>query len=283
MSKGFNSQSYQLMKTVMAGDEAAFDAVLATHPELDWQDSEDKTTMHIAAQLGRVSMIRKLAAAGAKLDIIDKSQRTPLALAAEEGQLDAAKALVDAGAGPQVEADKYAITLAADKKRYDVMRFLLSKHFPVDYMPPATGSPLMKASLNDDVEMIKILLAAGADKDLRNYMNSTALHYAAGSNKHEAARYLIGEGANTEITDIHGMTPGRIADEQNYIGMSALLSEAKEVFAEAQKRRDQAAKEAHQAMLRERTEMLNAFSQGSNDDITSPAAATFKRRSHLKV
>ena len=57
--------------------------------------------------------------------------------------------------------------------------------------PTNKGStPLMVASYNGHPEVVRVLLAAGADKDLRNKKGQTALDYAIRKNKDACAALL---------------------------------------------------------------------------------------------
>ena len=52
------------------------------------------------------------------------------------------------------------------------------------------NTPLMIASLNGRTEVVRVLLAAGADKDLRNNYGKTALDYAIERKKDACAALL---------------------------------------------------------------------------------------------
>ena len=58
---------------------------------------------------------------------------------------------------------------------------------------------LIKATLQDEIEVVECLLAKGADINERNHRNISALMYAADKGKTEIAYYLIDQGADIEI------------------------------------------------------------------------------------
>ena len=62
----------------------------------------------------------------------------------------------------------------------------------IDLNHPAGGgfTPLMIASRNGHPELVRVLLAAGADKDLRNKYGKTALDYAIKEKKDACAALL---------------------------------------------------------------------------------------------
>ena len=59
----------------------------------------------------------------------------------------------------------------------------------------------MLASENGHVEVVRLLLEAGADKNLGNIIGSTALVLAAQPGREEVLRLLLEAGADTNLAD----------------------------------------------------------------------------------
>ncbi|MBN2768915.1 MAG: ankyrin repeat domain-containing protein [Campylobacterales bacterium] len=57
------------------------------------------------------------------------------------------------------------------------------------------------------MDIVKILLAKGADVDAQDNNGLTPLHYAIGQNQEELSRYLITIGADMDIQNSEGITP----------------------------------------------------------------------------
>lgn len=64
------------------------------------------------------------------------------------------------------------------------------------YMPKPGVTPLMKAALNADIELVKRLLATTKDVDAADSSGWTALMYAAASSHSEPVKLLLAAGAN---------------------------------------------------------------------------------------
>jgi ankyrin repeat protein len=88
----------------------------------------------------------------------------------------------------------------------------------VIFISPHFFTPLMKAAENNDLSIVKLLVAHGAeinyqlDKQEKEYMagseiGTTALHAAAKMNSAEVVDFLVKSGANVNIQNAEGKTP----------------------------------------------------------------------------
>lgn len=275
ISMPFDSNAYNLMKAVMAGDMAAIDAALLKSPNLDWQASDGMTSLHIAAKSDRPDIIEKLAKLGANIRLLDHSQRTPLGLAGELGNIKAGAALLAAGANPQDDAAENAMHLATENKHPDFVKMMIAAKFDVNFLPTASPAPLMLAAANNDVPMMEMLLDAGAEINLRDIRNSTALHRTAWKENTAAATFLMARGADETLTDIHGFTAAMTADEN---GLPAVKDVIAQGVADRQLRAARAEQERIEKIAeakRQRTEMLARFEKGIGTDIAVPQRARF--------
>jgi ankyrin repeat protein len=82
--------------------------------------------------------------------------------------------------------------------------------------PEVKRSALMLASFEGSTDMIELLLNMGADVNLVNNDNETALMYAVRADKKEAVKMLVmGHGADAHIKTKYGKTALHFAVEQN--------------------------------------------------------------------
>jgi uncharacterized protein len=156
--------------------------------------------LHFAAREGALDMLPVLIAAGAELDAVDAEGTSALLLATLAGRFDVARALLEAGANPNV-ADDYgrtvlfaatdlhtrdasrlaAVPIGSERAAVDIVALALAKgadpNIPLTDRPPSDpdrrpqldpiiekgATPLLRAALSADLEIMDLLLAAGAD------------------------------------------------------------------------------------------------------------------------
>jgi ankyrin repeat protein len=158
-----------------------------------------------------------LAAAGADLDLVDPDGATALVIAIINAHYEFAELLLEAGADPNVidnEAGMGPLYAAVDMHRLavghgrgnptqigridsvDIARSLLEhgadpnarlrkpimqrQHTAGDSALAEGATPLMRAAKSGDIEMLRVLVAAGADPTLTMPNGTTALMFAAG-------------------------------------------------------------------------------------------------------
>lgn len=138
-----------------------------------------------AADQGDAEKIRQLLNDGAPLETLNENKWTPIMLAARGGHAEVFRILVDAGANLHHRglSDSDLIGSAAEGGNVEIIQFLLSKGHAVEgYWEPRSReekrmgnfTPLMNAALNGHMDAVKVLLAAGADRDAK-FDGETAL------------------------------------------------------------------------------------------------------------
>jgi uncharacterized protein len=157
-----------------------------------------RTALHFAARAGAIDAVRALLDGGANLDVVDAEGTSAALLATLGGHFDAARVLLEAGANPNI-ADSYgrtvlfaaahlhtrdaaprpASTLASLPTAVDVVKLALARgadpNAALTDRPPsdpgepeynpilASGAtPLLRAALAGDLEVMELLLEAGA-------------------------------------------------------------------------------------------------------------------------
>ena len=144
-----------------------------------------------AATAGNVDKIRKHLADGAAIEATNVNRWTPVMCAAGHGHLEAYQMLVEAGAYLHALGMRQTdlLELAVDGGNVVIVRDLLQRGLPVDghwqLLDPNNpvlrkighDTPLIRAAQNGNVEMVRVLLDAGADRD-RKHQGKTALDLA---------------------------------------------------------------------------------------------------------
>jgi ankyrin repeat protein len=217
------------------------------------------TALLYAARDGQLEAARALIKGGAKLELADYNDITPLLMAISNDHFDVAKLLVEAGANVNA-ADWYGRTplwAAVESRNRDVssvtatsngvdrdaalqlITLLLdkganvnarTKHFPprmgghafnLSYVNIVGETPFYRACLNNDLPLMKLLLARGADPLLKTDSGTSPLAAAAGvgwvrgqtfvpggeAAQLEAVKMLVGLGGKVNETNDMGLAP----------------------------------------------------------------------------
>lgn len=138
-----------------------------------------------AAHAGNVVKVGALLAAGAPVEATDVNRMTPVMLAAQGRHADTFHALVEAGANLHALAFRQLdlLEVAARGGNVAIVRFLLEQGLPVNgHWQPANetlrrmghDTPLLQAAAHGQVEVVRVLLAAGANPKA-TYQGKTAL------------------------------------------------------------------------------------------------------------
>ncbi|QQR48657.1 ankyrin repeat domain-containing protein [bacterium] len=97
------------------------------------------------------------------------------------------------------------------------LELIQSRKVNVNTLSEAEWAPLHHAAAKRScLEIVKALVAGGADVNLIDTNGWTALHYAANNNNAPAINYLLSQHANPNITAQDGMTPLQLAIRGEY-------------------------------------------------------------------
>lgn len=178
-------------------------------------DSElsGKTALMAAASRGRANLVSTLIKRGATVDLKHYSGETALMFAADSGDKSTIEALLRAGANVNAtvvsphagELTPLSITINTDHpQRFEIAKLLLAAKAEVNPKGRFIISPLMHAL--EDLEMVQLLIAHGADVNQKNFRGATALMGAAVGRDPAVVRFLIEKGADVKARDKDGNT-----------------------------------------------------------------------------
>ena len=146
-----------------------------------------------AAHDGKLEQVKALLKQGVACDVVDQDGHTALMFAAFNGHSEIVILLLDAGAkidkrdsldrtallycatGPFPETAKILLDRGADPNTVDS-----NEHF----------SPLMHAAAEGHLEVVKVLIAYGADRSLKDVDGDDAASFAAQSGHMHVVEYL---------------------------------------------------------------------------------------------
>jgi uncharacterized protein len=205
------------------------------------------TPMAIAAGNGSAALIGILLDAGADANAPDPAGDTPLMSATRVGRADAVTLLLDRGATVDATDATYqqtALMVAIRANHPDLVKLLIARgasvnartrvgRAPAWVLPnsqagfghgigivrggspdrgrraptPGGMTPLLYASRDGRLDIVRMLLDAGAEIDRRDANDITPLIATITNNHPDVARYLIERGADIKAVDWYGRTP----------------------------------------------------------------------------
>ncbi|XP_076587571.1 histone-lysine N-methyltransferase EHMT1a isoform X2 [Chaetodon auriga] len=189
-------------------------------PNFMMEGQNKRTPLHAAAAEGHQEICHMLVQAGANLDMFDEEQRTPLMVACENNHLDTVQYLLRAGASVS-HKDIMGFTclhLAAKLGHYDIVHHLLSKASKyVNCQDDGGWTPITWAIEYKHKELVHLLLARGADVNIRDKEENVCLHWAALSGCGDIAQALLEARCDLNAVNVHGDSPLHVAARENHL------------------------------------------------------------------
>ena len=192
------------------------------------------TGLHAAAWRGDDERIRRGPIEKRLLEVRDANGRTPLPVATFARHRAVIRALAAAGAElSALDDDRYdAVTIASVADDEETLRVLLAAGASAKLVTSRyDGSALIAAAHLGHDGVVRQLIAAGAPLDLVNNLHWTAVIESIvlgnGGPRHQASlKALIDAGANLQLKDRQGMTPLQLAQARGYREMVTMLQRA---------------------------------------------------------
>ena len=189
------------------------------------------TPLHSASETGDLEKVKRLLEKGAGINTVDIDGWTPLNLAIMAKHWEVVKLLLEKGVYIQDKEGNEEVTaleLAVGGGHLEIAKLLLEKGADVNAGDINGNTPL---SVITDSEMIKFLLANGANIEAQNKYSETALHQAIdnlkrfGHNRSQVVKLLLANGANIDAQDKKGFTALHRAIRYGLLEVAKLLLE----------------------------------------------------------
>uniref|UniRef100_A0A3B4Y8R9 Protein phosphatase 1 regulatory subunit 12A n=1 Tax=Seriola lalandi dorsalis TaxID=1841481 RepID=A0A3B4Y8R9_SERLL len=195
-------------------------------------DNEGWIPLHAAASCGYLDIAEYLISQGAYVGVVNSEGETPLDIAEEEAMEELL----------QNEINRQGVDIEAARKEEervmlrDARQWLNSGQIQDIRHAKSGGTALHVAAAKGYVEVLKLLIQAGYDVNIKDYDGWTPLHAAAHWGKEEACRILVENLCDMDLINKMGQTPFDVADEDvlGYLEelqkkQNLLMSEKKDV------------------------------------------------------
>ncbi|MEP7353408.1 MAG: ankyrin repeat domain-containing protein [Acidobacteriota bacterium] len=186
-----------LTEACVNGDEDVIALLLKAGADPNAPQGEGETPLMTASKTGNPAAIKLLLDSGAQINTTEPWRgQTALMWAAAEGHADAVKLLIAKGATVDAKSKVFDFTGLKPKPGSVGMNF-----------PRGGFTPLLFAARDGQTEVLKILIAAGADVNLPDPDGTSALLMAVINFHFDIAGYLLEHGADANASDSRGRAP----------------------------------------------------------------------------
>ncbi len=165
-----------LVFAAQKGDAKSVTSLLAAGADVNYTVSTGESVLEIAVIGGKNQVADVLLANGANVNSADQMGATPLHLAAQAGSVELVKKLLAKGADPNARTSK----VVPEAKGAAAGPFRA---------PPGELTPLQLAAKANHEDVMRLLVAAGADPKLKAQDGTTLLMSAAGSGHVDVVKY----------------------------------------------------------------------------------------------
>ncbi|XP_077966605.1 uncharacterized protein LOC120341845 isoform X2 [Styela clava] len=161
--------------------------------DIDKQDRNGNTALHVAAWNGHGSSVELLLSQGARHDKTNSVAHTPIFGACEKGHLNVVKYLLDYNASIDLVDSESRTPLhwAALGGHAEICELLIKEGLHVDVRDTLDRTPLHCAAFGGFINCMNLLLENGANVDLQDQEGRSALHWAAQSGHLDATKLLF--------------------------------------------------------------------------------------------
>jgi ankyrin repeat protein len=218
--------------------------------DLEVKNNYGHTPLHAAAQNGHTQIVKALLAYNANVNARDKAGNTPLQLAVSNGKLQVAKYLMNKSSNLAAKDQDSLLLEAVKSQNIKLVQFIIDNHANLAVKDEGGNSllqiaisdryinmdlvkyllqlpqkkvnflevknadgyaPLHISVLNDNLNLVRLFVDAGANLEAKDDSGFTALHMATWYRHTEIMKYLVEQGADLEAEDSEGDTALDIA------------------------------------------------------------------------
>ena len=186
-----------LLQAAEVGDANAVAIALRAGANIEARDAHDRTALLLAATYDRVPVANVLVAMGANPNALDDRHDTPWLVTGVTGSVAMLEALLPANPDLKIRNRFGGLSPipASERGHIDYVRRVVLTGVDLNHVNDLGWTALLEAVILGDggpnhQEVVQILLAAGADRDIADRAGVTALQHAEQRGQNEVARLL---------------------------------------------------------------------------------------------
>lgn len=186
-----------LLQAAEVGDANAVAIALRAGANIEARDAHDRTALLLAATYDRVPVANVLVAMGANPNALDDRHDTPWLVTGVTGSVAMLEALLPANPDLTIRNRFGGLSPipASERGHIDYVRRVVLTGVDLNHVNDLGWTALLEAVILGDggpnhQEVVQILLAAGADRDIADRAGVTALQHAEQRGQNEVARLL---------------------------------------------------------------------------------------------
>ncbi len=215
---------------VRADDAEMADALIGAKANVTAKDPDGVTPLALACANANPALVRRLLTAGADSNTADFAGETVLMIAARMGNVESVKALIDAGAtvnakDPEAET---ALMVAVRANRADVVKLLIDRGADVDAATRVGRTPAKRApNAGGGSHGAGIVRGGWPDRGYQEATpgGMTALSYASRDGRLNIVQMLLAAGADLKRDDVNKISPFAMAITNNHMELAQFLLE----------------------------------------------------------